>query len=89
MNSKNLKKLNASDPLQNSVEDNWQLLKDPIQEQFLSTFHPNLLELSWINAAFKHKTKLRKHLYDKASEQIAILIGVVINRLEMKLTFTL
>ena len=60
----------ASDPLQNSVEDNWQLLKHAI-EKAISKHIPSKLarsrdKLPWINPAIKHKMKLRKHLYDKA-----------------------
>ena len=60
----------ASDPLQNSIEHNWQLLKDAIQTA-ISKHTPSKLaksrdKLPWINPLIKQKMKLRKRLYDKA-----------------------
>ena len=63
--------ISASDPSQNSVEHNWQLLKDAIQKaifkHILSKPARSRYKLPWINPLIKQKTKLRKRLYDKAN----------------------
>ena len=60
----------TSDPLQNSVEENWQLLKDAIQKAMLKHIPSKLVKsrdkLPWINSSIKQKMKQRKRLYDKA-----------------------
>lgn len=60
----------ASDPLQNSTEHNWQLLKDAMQKA-ISKHIPSKParsrdKLPWITPLIKQKMKLRKCLYDKA-----------------------
>jgi len=62
----------ASDPLQNSIEHKWQLLKDTIQRA-ISKHIPSKLarhcdKLLWINPPIKQKMKLRKCLYDKVKQ---------------------
>jgi len=55
----------ASDLSQNSVEDNWQLLKHAIEK----TISKHIYEkLPWISPAIKRKMKPRKLLYDKAKQ---------------------
>ena len=60
----------ASDPLQNSIEHNWQLLKDAIQTAISKRIPSKLAKsrdkLPWINPLIKQKMNLRKRLYDKA-----------------------
>ena len=51
----------ASDPLQNSVEHNWQLLKDAIQKAIFKHIPSKLAgsrnKLPWINPLIKQKMK--------------------------------
>ena len=57
----------ASDPLQNLVEKNWQLLKDAIQKSIIpSKLTKSRDKLPRINSSIKQKMKQRKRLYDKA-----------------------
>ena len=60
----------ASDPLQNSTEHNWQLLKDAMQKA-VSKYIPSKParsrdKIPWITPLIKRIMKLRKCLYDKA-----------------------
>ena len=59
-----------SNPLQNSVEHNWQMLKDAITTATTKHIPTKLSksrnQLPWINPIIKQKMKKRKHLYDKA-----------------------
>ena len=49
----------ASDPLQNSVEENWQLLKDAIQKTIFKHIPSKLIKsqdkLPWINSSITKK----------------------------------
>ena len=62
----------ASDLSQNSVEDNWQLLKHAIEKaiskHILSKLARTHEKLPWISPAIKHKRYLRKRLYDKVKQ---------------------
>jgi len=81
----------ASNPLRNSVEHNWQLLKDAIQVA-ISKHIPSKLaksrdKLPWINPLIKQKMELRKRLYDKAKQTGNYTYWcdyIRISRLEMK-----
>ena len=61
-----------SNPLQNSVEQNWQMLKDAIyvaiNKCIPTKYTKTCIKLPWINPVIKQKMKTRKHLYDKAKQ---------------------
>ena len=80
----------ASDPLQNSVEENWQLLKDAIQNVIFKHIPSKLAKfwdkLPWINSSIKQKWNRKSVFMTKLNEQVTTQIGVTINKLEMKST---
>ena len=61
-----------SSPLQNSVEHNWQMLKDAINtaitEYIPIKYTKTCNKLPWINSTIKQEMKKRKQLYDKAKQ---------------------
>ena len=80
----------ASDPLQNSIEQNRQLLKDTIQKA-ISRHIPSKLarrrdKLPWISPLIEQKMKLRKCLYDKAKWTNIYTDSVTTRKLEMRST---
>ena len=80
----------ASDPLQNSTEHNWQLLKDTMQKA-ISKHIPSKParscdKLPWITPLIKQKMKLRSVCMTRLGEQIPTQTGVTTRRLEMRST---